>query len=761
MNTNELNNLMNSPSKRFYLIKEIENIAQKEAKRHKDDRSIVRKIVNAMGSQETAVDAYSDLQQEVDLCKSVTDPLEKASVLVKALIVTNKCQLIISFKDPQYRRAYKQFKHDYHRCVQKFVELQYRTSLDKILINHLRDALNVLVEKGDITAENRIKELPEYELLIEIYRKLEVKLKSLLHDFSKELLQECKELLLQFKNSSLAKKIKDEIVETLQLLYNRIIFKSKQAIENEISNINPSITAITKAIENYLEMKEAFAGIGLELGSNSYDDLYNDLLSLQSRVTKEYHRIKELLQNLKEGKQALEENILAHYLVLKELTTFLSEFDFSYAEVGDILTEVEAGMQELINSIEQVKKKHIEDLHKQLNNLNKSSISKTTATWVDLRSIVEEELISFEKEGIKYPELNTFVNELNSFLITYVDELIDEYSFESHISKEYKAMLTELIDKLGILVDIDLDLPMKLSELNNLISKLSKCEELIDNYESSSNSGIGKKNIVYLNNNLEEVIKAYKNSDIIKLLDINPLFLRISSFHQALQSKVQDYYKENAWVGNLVLRNPKFNVNIVLLNDSRVFLGRAGQEWDLIKGNRIYIPWARISANHLLLDFEKGIIEDVASSNGSYINKKTSSITCEMMKDVSEFNLASDMTFQLFYQPQVFSGFVFKSFSTPHSKVFHVSSKDELFNILSTCYFIYLPQDLPEAELIIRKYDGKAIYGNEVLDYNDCYVITRRNNIFYYSDKASGISNLPILKNDNERMKLLVSARIM
>ncbi|MFA7057896.1 MAG: hypothetical protein WC155_10140, partial [Candidatus Cloacimonadales bacterium] len=70
------------------------------------------------------------------------------------------------------------------------------------------------------------------------------------------------------------------------------------------------------------------------------------------------------------------------------------------------------------------------------------------------------------------------------------------------------------------------------------------------------------------------------------------------------------------------------------------------------------------------------------------------------------------------------------------------------------CFFIYLPPATSEVKLFIRKYDGKPIYGNEMLDYKDCFIIQRINEVFYYSDYAENIIALPILKEANSKLKL-------
>jgi hypothetical protein len=72
------------------------------------------------------------------------------------------------------------------------------------------------------------------------------------------------------------------------------------------------------------------------------------------------------------------------------------------------------------------------------------------------------------------------------------------------------------------------------------------------------------------------------------------------------------------------------------------------------------------------------------------------------------------------------------------------------------CFFIYLPANKKDIKLYIRKFDGRPIYGNDILDEKDCYVIQREYGRFLYSDPEKGIQDLIIMKTDNSDMDLKI-----
>ncbi len=59
--------LLHTQDKKFYKISEIEKIAKQEAQDHICERSKISKLTHKLGSQQTAIDVFRDLQDDLDL----------------------------------------------------------------------------------------------------------------------------------------------------------------------------------------------------------------------------------------------------------------------------------------------------------------------------------------------------------------------------------------------------------------------------------------------------------------------------------------------------------------------------------------------------------------------------------------------------------------------------------------------------------------------------------------------------------------------
>lgn len=752
MNFNEL---LDSYDKKFYKLSEIEKIAKQQAEKHIKGRNKLSKLSHIIGSQQTAVDVYKDLQREIELRQTASDPLEKISGFVQVLIVTKKCELIVSVKTCEYKEAYNNFLKDYITETKSFVELQYKEAFDSVLLNHLKDALGVLKERGNIKAEKRLQELPNYEKLLSTYKLLTSKLNSLLIDFNVADLDESASLVHLLKQSEISAKAVKTITASLQNLYNKVIYKAQEAIEEERKALVPSIHSITVAINNYNEIREAFRKAQVKLGEDKYSSLKEELLILVKEIEKDTQHLIEQDVKFSNQEPKILEKIIVNLILQQEINDYFTRYNYSYVEVKDYIEKINTLKSRLDNNIVDLKNIYLKRLNEQLSQNLKLSIEEQLLLWQKVEKELDSSIKSFKEKDIYFPELFNQKAKILTIKTKFVISRIKKYDFPNHYLDEYKEMLEMIANYLSFEEEKEFKIPELLDQIDFYRVHIKETFQLAKKLEKIINL---EENILNFHNDycrISDFISQYQDNFVGSFKDTSKDMKWLNTTYLALSRYMNNYIAKNAWRGNLILQAPNSQTKIILLDKAQVVIGRARGKGNLITNNRISLPWARLSGQHLEIDFQQGVINDLDSTNGTYINKIPNKINRELLNSVTEFNLASDLTFKIFYEPNSFSGFIFTNFSTNYDKILAHTTKNNLTELLEHCFFIYLPAGNSETKLFIRKYDGKPIYGNDMLDYNDCFIIQRDNDVFYYSDYEEDIIHLPIMKNNNPKLKLL------
>ena len=746
--------LLKSYDKKFYKLSEIEKIAKQQADKHKQERKVLSKLSHIVGSQQTAIDIYKDMNQEIELRRDETDPLEKISAFVHALIVTKKCELIISVKDCEYKDAFNKFSKEYLAEVKSFVDLQYKEEFSSVLLNHLKDALAVLQERGNLQAEKRLKELPDYEKLLTAYKLLTAKLNSLLIDFNPSALQECYSLLNLLKQNELSAKVAKTITFSLQQLYNEVIDKAREDIVQERNAFVPSIQAVIVAINNYLEIREAFNTTEVKFREENYSQLKEDLLTLQDEIKQETQHILEQASQASNPELNLLDSIVLNLSLAKEIDDYTSKYSYPYIEIKNEVAKIHKLKPSLNENIAEMKNLYLKQIEAKLIINPQISVEEQLSVWQEVEEDLTITMKGLNDKDINFPELVEQTAQFPTTRKKFVSLKINEYDFCKHYLKEYTEFLIMIAAKLPVEEAEAVKISEILKQIDDFKFNIKEVLQMAEKFAKIVSSAGNPMTYFTEYKKINDFVLCYNSSNLILFLDTKKDYELLTNVYPELASYVTAYIQEHAWQGNLTLQAPNSQVNIILLAQPQVIIGRSSGKGTLIEANRINLPWGRVSGDHLFVDFEQGVIKDLNSSNGTYINKETSKITNESLTKITEFNLATDLTFKTFYEPTAFSGLVFTNFSTNFEKAPSYTSKSELDDVLSKCFFIYLPPASSEVKLFIRKYDGKPIYGNEMLDYKDCFIIQRDKGVFYYSDYKEDIISFPILKEDNSKLKL-------
>ncbi len=763
MNNQEWKNLLDPADrsildKKIRTLAEIGKIAKKIADKKKKERTFVRKTAHKiLGSQETAINLKKDMDEEIALRKNASDPLERISVFAHALLVLIECEELNSMNNPVYKQAYLQYEVGYIQEVQKFVDMQYKEDFNNVLINHLENALEVLVEKKNSEAVKRLKEIPNYKKLLDSYKQLKMKFDSLLKNFNKEDLKECIQLLCILQNNDLSQKVAKDLVNSLQKLYQKISLELVNNIIFEQNQVAPSIQAIISSIDKYLDIRNAFGVSGIDLGSEEYSAKRDDLKNLSIELLEVNKNIEEELKSIS-SESASSENKLVNYLKFeRELEQYLKKFAYPFVESQKQIMRIKDIQQQIQEKSLQMRKQFLAPFKEKMK-LNASLILKEQLfLWNNLEKKINNEVDLLAKQGINLLELNDLLPELEATRLNFIKNKLQELQINKDKFCEYQEALTLLAQELS---PSDIETSGIASELKKVVEfgqEIETAQQYMNKLKSVEVEDFKPYDFYSEISFLEKFITNNRTSKFIICSDIKAIFTDIVEYYKSLLIISTEFYQKNAWKGNLILQKPGTQVKIILLDKAQLQIGRADKSGQLITGNRLSLPWNRISGEHFLIDFQQAFLKDLNSSNGTYINKLPQKITSESLASVKEFNLACDLTFKLVYDPKNYSVFNFSSFSTNFDNTPVFITKQALEDKLRDSFFVYLPTDQANSKLFIRKYNGMIVMDSEVLDKDDCYIIERDQDSFYYTDTKENIYKQPIQKENNNFMTLVVT----
>jgi len=746
--------LLHTQDKKFYKISEIEKIAKQEAQDHICERSKISKLTHKLGSQQTAIDVFRDLQDDLDLSLKEKDRLARIASIVRILITVRKCDLIVSVNTKKYKNTFHRFQKIYFQEVQEFVNEQFTQSFASILLHHLKDALEVLREKGDIKAEKRISELPLYQELISHYLSLKDNIKDLHKDFKISKFQDAKTSLKYLQEHEIAQPAVKELKKSLQELFDLVIRKVVDDIKKAQSVLLPSILEIVEKIDYYLNIRDLFQDMCLNLGADEYSHTKIDLQSFLIDFEEKLAEIQSKQSLLPDDNEPSIEKLISYMSINEGINDFLAEIRIPYLEIEDQVSELKDKQASIIDEINKIKVEYLSELRLKFIRNQSLNFEEQLILWQKVQMNMTKDLENLHKKNLQFPELEHQEKLFPSVRDRYVRMDLKSFSPQDKILNDFKEYCQMLCDYLPE------------TEIEKL--KIRDYFPEIEYYQKISPIAYEKLLI------LDQMIGADKDpmpyQDDIKLIstlanaentgfyfsfdDTRDTGAMLGELYPLLYEWLRDYYQDKYWSGNLILQAPNANAKVVLLSEPILKIGRGSKKGDIIKDNMLLLPWTRISGQHVEIDFQEGTIKDLNSTNGTFINKKTDKITQALLTDITEFNLASDLTFRVFYQANSFSGILFSGFTTKFDNTLPFTSKTSLGESLMDCFFIYLPTHKKDIKLYIRKFDGRPIYGNDILDEKDCYIIQREYERLLYSDLEKGIKDLIILKTDNPNMDL-------
>lgn len=184
--------------------------------------------------------------------------------------------------------------------------------------------------------------------------------------------------------------------------------------------------------------------------------------------------------------------------------------------------------------------------------------------------------------------------------------------------------------------------------------------------------------------------------------------------------------------GELVIKEKMTGLTYRFRPGKGVTIGRAPD-------NDIPITCAWVSSRHGRIDGPKGSLEDLSSSNGTYINRSPDRIGKVPLYDVREFNIAGSFTFTLEKGPGLFA---FRLTAILDEEECLKNGDPASFESLRNQYTILYEGD---QVLYIRKLDGLLTLAPDPA--YDHYKVEVADGCYHYTDEKRGINGVLLKKN--------------
>jgi predicted RNA-binding Zn-ribbon protein involved in translation (DUF1610 family) len=151
------------------------------------------------------------------------------------------------------------------------------------------------------------------------------------------------------------------------------------------------------------------------------------------------------------------------------------------------------------------------------------------------------------------------------------------------------------------------------------------------------------------------------------------------------------------------------------------------------KNNNIIIPCKLVSSEHCLFNLKKEQLQDLNSTNGTFINRDATKIDKVKFGSIDEFNIAGSFTFMVFKTKNFF---IFRLTAILDIEEYkNVSDMRRLDELRNHFYILVTGNDSVD----IRKFDGKIF--TKPMPNEERYTIEVKNKYYYFSDSSKNIKN--------------------
>ena len=745
----EIQDVSNLKAKHFFTISETKEFARVTADEKKKSRPIIKKL---LGSNMTALDFAFESKEH--LGKLPTDPIRKATKLCDILYGAYCAEYLKTFKE-------KEFQSLIEDATKIYIEHCRSYSTDEIKkfpdfnVSETRDALEVLDSCGDSNATKNLSIVHQYETNLGRLTRIEESLVALQRRFDPDIMRRIAEDFLFAQQTFGRHRILSKVISPIEIKINDCYNCHIEHIESKItdakSKVRTTVNDLLILFSQYNKIEQAYGEISQHYKTRKYDD---ELENLQDSLEKLRQDHKQIQGSWDEVKEIGDLSVYDHLKI--SIENILKNIVYQYRE----FTTEKKALETLDSEIETALKREIEKLISAFIKDAKTNSKLTLEEQVNIWWDVIRRLDMFANGHSSIATLDYEVDKQKKNLQEKILSLLEKSCRHFQKSKgvdRHLELLRFCCDQVEHLGTIEIfqqrkaELTCTELETGEFIRECSQTSILLDEIEYLIEKDNASR-VVQSDHQIASFVAKYAKRDVLDYSDLQDGYYSVKERYRALAAIIMTYLNKYIVHGQVELFHPGSKNHYVFLSDPVFRIGRLDEGISIIKSGRMEIPWRSVSSNHLEVEFRRGIINDLNSSNGTFTPKSPmqSIKTCDL-DETTEFSIAKSITFQVQHTPGRMTHIVFDKITHPKDITNKDFDKAHLQGILSRIHIIFVHENVP---VHIEKQSGVLLDSSK--PNKGVFEIRRREDTWLYSDVESEIDNNRLLSVDDPDFGLQV-----
>lgn len=615
--------------------------AEKEVSQHLDQRDPVARMADALLGTPVQKGWFDAARARYHKASGGRRS-NRISTLASALLDIYKCTGTIkqgAYQDSGIHQWARKIETAYLNAVLDYIESQIHQQ--DMAVKHQR----TLAQSIACIAEENQKLAGSYQTLLQRYISLNETRKTIenlldLHpdDFDPFTAAKIKQIFTYHQDSlkqdpllydSLISQVKNKL-ETVYHYYNTMM-------GNEESRALPSAE---RMIEIVAQFEVVYRPLNELVHATRYDDFTfrkNEPESVLEFISEDYYQFKKMYDYLSYPRDSHDtRRLLALY---QELTAFREALTRNWRELNDLKPGIDRIEERLESVLASHYQKDLLQYHKHFND-----IINAVASEEKHREIIRFD--SYLDQQLKFHEDSRFVLSRIAEMRKRLREMLDhelEMGLRAHLRESKSdAEITTAIDyavnrymELG-----DLDAVEQLqSAKGSMIRTLHKLRDLRKRLSQDSPHIIRGEKIVYPLSEptlrlMREISEAMEKLPAWRTKELNRLVGEMQEILSRI--KIPRSISHTALMGCTL--EDRFNRRSyqIILKD-RITIGRN-------PGNDLILPSKWVSGEHCNIDFESGVLTDLNSTNGTFVNHAQQPVTYIKIDQVETLNIAGEIT---------------------------------------------------------------------------------------------------------------------
>ncbi len=709
----------------IYRISDLKKKAKNDVASHVERWNNAKKVINmVIGTAATNRDWLSTAYRHYNTSTSYYG-LERLNYLVSSLFNIYRCEFRMEssrMKDESVYSLKEKVESSYFNTILDFLEETIHDESRRT--NHLADiqqAIAALAEMNKRLATGYYNILNQFMQQEEVKDIVENMLNTPVEDITPTIAVRLKGIL-QLHEFSLRKnpKLLEHIVSFLRTKMEEVFLNTRKLYEQEEKKKEPSLHKLIAIVGD-------FETIYQPLRQYVYAKRYRDFINQKERydafmkfINEDYP---ELIQMYKYLSLPREINDTRKLISLyHKIRSFHHLVDSDYIEMKTLKPSLSDISERFEKALSNVYRRDLMDYYKIFNRMinvedDDGKIEEMIAFYLHLSEKVDDDSIS-EYIKDKLSEMRSQIREdLDTFFERSLQDKLEAAQTDKHIIEAFDDILDFLM-KIADIERIETFQQQK-KKLINKLRELRKLQARLDQLDEGESG----------NTDLQRLVEQYEHAVNITTDFHTPELDEFRRTASRLKRSVSITEASEATQLRMVILD-KFSLrNYVIFTQNTLRFGR-NQDNDVI----LLSEW--ISGNHLEMDFTSGILKDLNSTNGTFVNGSDDRMTSEKLENVEYFNIAGEALFSLkHFQNSHF----FRMQKVLDKKLMDDPDRREYVQSLMNTEFVRLSEG---DTLSIHKVSGNIDESYQNL--NEVILIKYEQGNFFFSDHLEGIIEKPV-----------------